>query len=299
VGGSPGGDARGTEPPRCAAPTVRRGERRPRIQDGRRLLLRRVCQRFGCHGGGGRGAAGLACGVVAGSRPDSRSNGTAHGRRRNARRRLLWRDAESNRPVACSRPRWPVDSVKSDPRPLWGPPPRGNDFHVAGRARPQGFVPPGDGLPGLPSRPSASLSSAPDADVARRKPALHRGASVPQHEPRRGERVLRRWLGGGTPEHAHEDPWVARGVAHVCLLFQREGHRHSNRGTETERCDDSRGQCAEVGHASAHCSAAHPGGHRLPPVVGNLRPDVGGHFCGAGRHCAVGRERVASRVDEG
>ena len=83
--------------------------------------------------------------------------------------------------------------------------------------------------------------------------AVDRRAAVRQHEPRRGERVFRRWPAGRTAERAGEDPRPARGVAHVGVLLQGQGRRHPDDRAEAQRGDRARRQRPQ-GPASACAS---------------------------------------------
>ena len=122
--------------------------------------------------------------------------------------------------------------------------------------------------------PSAFLSccsggAAPSPVASRRAPCggarrgrrpttcLDRRAAVHQHEPRRGERVLRRRLVGRIAERPGEDPRAARRVAHVGVLLQGQGRRHPDGGAEAQRGHGARRQRPQVRQARAHHRAAH------------------------------------------
>ena len=134
------------------------------------------------------------------------------------------------------------------------------------------------------------------AGAARRQRAVDRRAAVRQHEPRRGERVLRRRAVRGAAQRPGEDQGPARGVAHVGLELQGHAHRHPDDRPEARRGAPARGQRAQGRQSRAHHRAADRGGDRLASVVRDLRSRADRHLRRAGRHRAVGRRRVAPRA---
>ncbi len=133
----------------------------------------------------------------------------------------------------------------------------------------------------------------------RRRSAVDRGAAVRQHEPRRGERVLRRRAVGRAPQRAGEDPRPARRVAHLGVLVQGQGRRHRDDRAEAQCRARARRQRAQVRQARAHHGAADRGRVGFAPLVGDLRPRARRHLRGAGRHRAVGGQGAPRGADGG
>ena len=56
------------------------------------------------------------------------------------------------------------------------------------------------------------------------------------------------------------------------------------------------GSVRKARQPDAHLGAARERCRRVSPMVGDLRPDAGGHLCGAGRHRAVGRAELRTKL---
>ena len=122
---------------------------------------------------------------------------------------------------------------------------------------------------------------------------VDRGAAFREPQPRRGRRVLFGWPRRRAAQRTGKDPRAASGGALVGLHVQGQRCNRRRSGPGAQRCDSARRQRAQGRQPDAHLGAAGEGCGRLSPLVGDLRPDAGGHLCRAGRHRTVGGEGTA------
>ncbi len=139
----------------------------------------------------------------------------------------------------------------------------------------------------------------------RARPRPRRGGGRPQfdcraalHQPerRREQGLLQRRHVRRTAQPARPRAGAAGCGPHVGVRLQGSQRRHPRSRQGTRRRNRARGQRAPVRRPGAHHGAADRHGVRLPPVVGDLRPQAAGHLRGAGRDRAGHRREAEDRA---